>query len=145
MLVTRRHDQASVLMLMPAAVLIVFLLGAMAFDLSVVFLRQRQASATAADIANDLAGAAFDVDAFRSTGTFRLDPSRARELGAQLAASSDVADELVAVSVDVLEDTTVRVTITLHADYVFARALPGTADGTDVHASATAEAARGSG
>ena len=31
-------------MLMPAAVLVVLLLGAMAFDLSVVFLRQRQAS-----------------------------------------------------------------------------------------------------
>ena len=67
-------------MLMPAAVLIVLLLGAMAFDLSVVFLRQRQASSIAVDVANDVAGAALDEAAFRSDGRFRLDPDRADEL-----------------------------------------------------------------
>ena len=40
----RRLDRGSVLMLMPAGVLVVLLLGAIAFDLSLVFLRQRQAS-----------------------------------------------------------------------------------------------------
>ena len=49
-------------MLMPAGVLVVLLLGAIAFDLSVVFLRQRQASSLAVDVANDLATAALDED-----------------------------------------------------------------------------------
>ena len=42
-------------MLMPAGVLIVLLLGSLAFDLSLVFLRQRQASSLTIDVANDLA------------------------------------------------------------------------------------------
>jgi len=47
-----------VLMLMPAAVLIVLLLGAIAVDSAIVYLRQRQAYNVAFDAANDAAGAA---------------------------------------------------------------------------------------
>ena len=67
-------DRGSVLMLMPAGVLVVLLLGAIAFDLSVVFLRQRQASSLAVDVANDLATAALDEEAFRAEGTYRARP-----------------------------------------------------------------------
>ena len=70
-------ERGSVLMLMPAGVLLVLMLGAIAFDLSLVFLRQRQASSLAVDVANDVATAALDEEAFRRDGEFVLDPDRA--------------------------------------------------------------------
>ncbi|MGQ0433832.1 MAG: hypothetical protein ACT452_15660, partial [Microthrixaceae bacterium] len=70
-------------MLMPAGVLVVLLLGAISFDLSVLFLRQRQASGVAVDVANDLASAALDESRLRATGEFVLDPERAASLGAR--------------------------------------------------------------
>jgi Flp pilus assembly protein TadG len=127
-------------MLMPAAVLVVLMLGAIAFDLSVVFLRQRQASSLAVDVANDLATAALDEDALRGAGTYRLDPERARDLAVTLVGASDLAEEVVDVEVDVLGADTVEVRVVLAVEYVFARAIPGARDGTTVEASATAVA-----
>jgi hypothetical protein len=139
----RRRERASVLMLMPAGVLVVLLLGSIAFDLSVVFLRQRQASSLAADLANDLATAALDEAAFRADGQFRLDPGRADELGRDLAAASDLADDIVEVEIGVTGPDVVVVRVVVGVEYVFARAIPGAADGTTVTASATAVAAPG--
>ena len=48
-------------MLMPAAVLIVLVLAAMAIDLAHLQLGQRQLRSMAADAANDAAGAGVDV------------------------------------------------------------------------------------
>ena len=127
-------------MLFPAGVLVVLLLGAIAFDLSVVFLRQRQASALAVDVANDLATAALDEAAFRSDGIYRLDPDRADDLGRAFVDGSDLADEVTLVEVDVLGTDAVQVRIVLDVDYVFAKAIPGASDGTTVEASATAVA-----
>ena len=127
-------------MLMPAGVLIVLLLGAMAFDLSVVFLRQRQASSVAVDLANDLATAALDQAAFRADGVYSLDPERAEELGASLAEASDLADAIVELEVVVTAPDTVEVRLVVDVAYVFARAIPGSAEGTTVTASATAVA-----
>lgn len=130
-------------MLLPAGVLVMLTLAAMAIDLSLVFLRQRQASAAAADIANDLATAALDVDELRASGTYRLDPVRADQLGRQLAEAGSTGDDLVDVEVEVLDDSAVRVVLTLAVDYLFAKAIPGAADGTEVHAAATARAVAG--
>lgn len=139
----RHRTRGSVLMLMPAGVLVVLLLGAISFDLSLVFLRQRQASSVAVDVANDLASAAFDEDRYRSTGEFTLDPARADDLGATFVAATDLAGDVVAVDVEVLAADVVRVTLTVRVDYVFAKAIPGAAEGTTVSADATAVAAPG--
>lgn len=139
------HQRASVLMLMPAGLLVVLLLGAISFDLSLLFLRQRQASSTAADIANDLASAALDDARFRSTGSYVLDPERAASLGASLAEASDVGEEIRSLDVTVLGDDAVEVTIVLEVDYVFAQAIPGAADSATVQATATATAVATSG
>lgn len=136
-------SRGSVLMLMPAGVLVVLLLGAISFDLSLVFLRQRQASSVAVDVANDLASAAFDEATFRTTGTFQLDPDRADAIGRSLVDGSDLAGEIVALDVQVQGTDAVTVSITVRVDYVFAKAIPGAADGTTVAASATAVAAPG--
>ena len=130
-------------MLMPAGVLIVLLLGAIAFDLSVVFLRQRQASSLAVDVANDLATAALDEDAFRADGSYRLDPDRADELADAMVRASDLHDEVVDIEVSVLTRDSVEVRVVVAVDYVFAKAIPGTSDGTTVEATATAVAVGG--
>jgi hypothetical protein len=130
-------------MLMPAGALIVLLLGAIAFDLSLVFLRQRQASSLAADVANDVASLALDLPAFRASGTFELDPDRADSVGRSLLDGSDLADHLTSATISVTAADTVTVRVTMDVDYVFAKAIPGAADGTTVTASATAVATPG--
>ena len=135
-----RAERGSVLMLMPAGVLVVLLLGAIAFDLSVVFLRQRQASALAVDVANDLATAALDEAAFRTDGSYRLDADRADELGRAIVGASDLRDDVAEVEVNVIGTDAVEVRIVMDVDYVFAKAIPGASDGTTVEASATAVA-----
>jgi Flp pilus assembly protein TadG len=130
-------------MLMPAGALVVLLLGAIAFDLSLVFLRQRQASSLAADVANDLASVALDVPTFRESGAFVLDPARADAVGRSLLDASDLADEVTSATITVSAADTVTVRVTVSVDYVFAKAIPGAADGTTVTASATAVASPG--
>lgn len=127
-------------MLLPATMLVVLLLGAIAFDLSLVFLRQRQASAVAAGLANDLAAVAFDEAVFRSTGRFELDARRAEAVGLALLDASDVAGEIVSANIALPDPRTVAVVIAVQVDYVFARSIPGAADGTVVTARATASA-----
>lgn len=138
-----RRQRGSVLMLMPAGVLIVLLLGAIAFDLSLLFLRQRQASSVAVDVANDLASAAFDEGTFRATGEFTLDPTRADQLGRAFVDQSDLAGDVVSLEVDVVGRDSVTVTLIVRVDYVFAKAIPGASGGSTVTARATAVAAAG--
>lgn len=140
---SRRGDRGSVLMLMPAGMLLMLMLGAIAFDLSLVFLRQRQASSLAVDVANDVATAALDEEAIRRDGEFVLDPDRAAELGFQLVAASDLGELIEDVEVQVVGPDEVTVRVVVQVDYVFARAIPGASDGTTVTAAATAVAATG--
>lgn len=105
-----------------------------------MFLRQRQASSLAVDVANDLATAALDEAAFRADGRFRLDPDRADELGRALVATSDLGADVREVDVAVVGLDTVEVRVVVDVDYVFAKAIPGASDGTTVTATATAVA-----
>lgn len=136
-------QRGSALMLVPAGFLVMLLLGAIAFDLSLLFLRQRQASSLAVDLANDLATLALDEDHLRAAGEYRLDEGAAVELGEALAERSDLEGDLTDMDVAVLSDDTVRVTATVRVDYVFARAIPGARSSTHVTASATARAVAG--
>lgn len=143
----RPGERGSVLMLMPAAVLIVILLGSIAVDFAIAFLGEREALSLASAAANDAATAALDQEEFRATGAFTLDHGRARRVvEATLAASSsELHDVAVEVTFPVVDGTEgVRVTITGTVDYVFARAIPGAPDGIEVEAAATAVARVGS-
>src|SRR3546814_21051845 len=108
--------------------------------MSVVFLRQREATSLAVALANDIATAALDEDHFRGTGEYRIDPELARTYGLELSAASDLTDHLLTVEVDVIAADTVPVRLQASAEYVFARSLPGTADGTTGEESAPASA-----
>lgn len=139
--VTRRQsgDRGSSLILMPAGVLIVLVLGSIAVDMAIVQLRQRQAFDLAAGAANDAATAAADVGALRS-GEFRLDPARARAVVDRVVAASELAPDLAGAPVVTVTEGGVEVTLALEADYVFAGVVPGAPDGTTVTATASATA-----
>ncbi len=111
-------ERGSVLMLMPAAVLVVLLLGAVAVDSAVVHLRQRQAYNVAFDAANDAAGAGIDLHVARVTGRFVHDPERVRAIAEQAIDASGL-DELVLIDAGVDgEDVVVTVEITVHHLFV---------------------------
>jgi hypothetical protein len=127
------------LLLMPAAMLVVFVLAAIAFDLSVVFLRQRQAHNVAIAAANDAATAALDIDAFRIDGSYELLDAEALRIARDVVARSDIAEDVVAISASA-DGAAVTVAVRVRAEYVFAQALPSTPDHVELEVRATAVA-----
>jgi Flp pilus assembly protein TadG len=129
-------------MLMPAAVLVFVVLGAIAVDFAVAFLAEREVSNAAAAAANDAAGAALDADRFYADGAVRLDRERAVAVGRAAVAAAGLDDlDGVDVHVRVAADApVVTVRVSARARYVFATALPGGPDGVEVEATATATA-----
>jgi Flp pilus assembly protein TadG len=139
------RERGSALMLMPAAVLVFVVLGAIAVDFAVAFLGEREVSNAAAAAANDVAGAALDRDRLYAEGALRLDPVEADRIGRSAVAASGL-DDLDGVDVRVVVSRStpeVTVTVSARVRYVFAKALPGGPDGTTVQASATAVAEEG--
>lgn len=107
-------------MLMPAAVLIVLLLGAIAVDSAIVYLGQRQAYNVAFDAANDAAGAGFDADVARNKGAIVYDPVRVDAVATDAVAASSVRDlRLVSTTID---GDTVAVTVEIEIDHLFVQA-----------------------
>ena len=117
-------DRGSVLMLMPAAIVIVLLLGAIAVDSAIVYLEQRQAYNVAFDAANDAAGAGLDLEAVRTTGAIVYDPARVRALAeATVAAAETDGMRLVAAVPD--GDGGVAVTVEVRVRHLFGQAFGG--------------------
>ena len=75
-------ERGSALLLVPVGVLIVVLLAGITVDSAAVFLAQREASAAASSLANDLVSLALDEAALRHHGIYRVDASRLRQLTA---------------------------------------------------------------
>ncbi len=113
-------NRGSVLMLMPAAVVIVLLLGAIAVDSAIVYLEQRQAYNVAFDAANDAAGAAIDRDIARRSGEIVYDPGRVREVAAATVAAAGL-DELTLIDAR-NDDGTIVVTVEVRVKRLFGQA-----------------------
>jgi len=64
-------------MLVPAAILVLIVLGAIAVDSAVVFLAQRDLANRTAGAANDIAGIAVSDEQFYDGGAIALDSARA--------------------------------------------------------------------
>jgi Flp pilus assembly protein TadG len=129
-------------MLMPAAVLVFLVLGAICVDFGSVYDAHRELSNAAAAAANDVATQAIDLDRFYATGTVVILPDRARLIAERSVAAKGL-DRLEATVADVVVDAAgshVTVTVRGRARYLFAKAVPGGKDGTDVTASSEAEA-----
>ncbi|QXC62402.1 hypothetical protein KSP35_06270 [Aquihabitans sp. G128] len=133
-----RGERGSVLMLFPAAVLIVMLLGAIAVDRAVIFGAQRELVATAQAAASDAAAAGIDVAAVRAGGSLRYDPARidaaVQRSVATLGAGTTASWDLVG--------TDVVVRLTRAVDLVFTKAVPGADDRVVVTATARASLVR---
>ena len=137
----RRPDaRGSVLMLVPAGVLVLFVLGAIAVDFAIAFLAQRELSAVAVSLANDAATVALSEDRLYA-GEREIDEGRAAEV------VRDALPQRAPRGVRDLE-TTVRaagdqvcVTLRGRVAYVFSRAVPGAERDAAVQGRAVATAA----
>jgi hypothetical protein len=134
-------DSGSVLLLFPAAFLIVLALGAMAIDAAAVHLRQRELAAVAGAAANDAAMLGLDRDLLRRSGDLALDPITVERAAMAALDRRGVLDELLEPpTIRVIGELTVEVSLVAHAAYVIAPALPGDRAGQVVRASAHARA-----
>lgn len=122
-----RGDRGTVLLLMPAAVFAVMVLGAIAVDVGLVSLRAQQLRFVADSAAGDALGA-LDVDELRSRGRVRIDRARATELIRSGIARGPLPDaEITAVSIDSDRSGRIEIAVRLRfeAELVIAPALPG--------------------
>ena len=134
-----RGDSGTVLMLMPVAVLIMFVLGAITVDLTAVRAGQQDLLAAATDAANDAATAGLDEAALRSGQGYQLDPARVWLVAVDVLATKGVLDNLESgPDVSINPDGSVTVTLARRVPHLFARALPGAPDDELVRATATA-------
>jgi hypothetical protein len=124
---------------MPAGLMIVVALAAVAVDLSVAYMGQRQLTDAAAAAANDATTFGADQDAYLSGEGYRLDPARVDQAVERALAAADVRSEALAVTVDI-DGLEVTVTIEGEVPLVFGPALPGGPSTFHVAARATAAA-----
>lgn len=142
----RRDDhRGSVLLLVPAGVLVLVVLGAIALDFAVAFLGQRELSGAAAAAANDVAAVAVSDAAFYSgaSGPVALDAARAERVATEAIRhrrSSGV--EVSGVSVEV-DGPHACVRVVGRVPYLFAPVVPGVADSAEVRGRAVATAVVG--
>jgi Flp pilus assembly protein TadG len=135
------RERGSVLALVPAGLLVLILLAAIAVDSSIAYLGRRELAAAADAAANDAVTYGLDEARFRETGNFVLDPARTEEAvrRALVLRRSEVVDRAtVSVTTDA-DAGTVTVTLRSTAALVFAPAVPGAPDEVSVVAQATAD------
>lgn len=139
-------------MLVPAAILVLFVLGSIAVDFSIAFLAQRELTSAAAAVANDTATAALSDRSFYAggpdggPGAIEIDDEAATRLAEQALSGRapggvrDAGIERVRAP-----GNQVCVILTGRVDYIFAKAIPGGPRGRTVtgRAVATAVGAQG--
>ena len=127
-------------MLVPAAVLVLVILAAIAVDSSVVLLGQRELANAAAAAANDAATVAIDVERLRREDCIEVLDDRAYEVAVAAALVQTDAVEILPSDVEVtVTDLQVSVAMSGTVEHLFAKAVPGGRRTSRVSASATAE------
>jgi Flp pilus assembly protein TadG len=127
-------------MLMPAAVLIFVVLGALCVDYGSVWVDQRELANAAAAAANDAATRAIDLDHWYRTADLQLLEARAWAV-AEASVAAKGLDRLDArVTAVEVDGDRVAVTVSGRAHHLFAKGLPGGPEGQDVSATSEAEA-----
>ena len=124
---TRPRERGSVLIMVPALVLVLLILGAIAVDASIAYLAHRQLADFTTSVADRAAASALDASAFYGAGIVRIDPSVAQAVATQSEAVAnadglDITSLTVTVSADG-RAVTVRATATAHT--VFGVAVGG--------------------
>ena len=127
-------------MLVPAAVLVLVILAAIAVDSSVVLLGQRELANAAAAAANDAATVAIDVDRLRRDDCIEVLDERAYEVAVNAALLQTDAVEILPSDVEVtVTDLEVTVAMSGTVEHLFAKAVPGGRRTSRVSATSTAE------
>ncbi len=122
-------------MLMPAAVLVVVILGGIAVDSAVVFGEQRELVNAAQAAANDAASYGIDESAFRAGRGYVYEPARVEAAVARALSSRGIS----ARHRWYRQGRQLVVELDEEVAYVFAKAVPGAPGRTNVHARAQAE------
>lgn len=130
----------STLLLMPAGLLVVVVLGAIAVDLGGVYLGRRELVHAAGAAANDAVTEGLDEARLRRGEGYRLDPARVEAAVWRSLDAQGVLDDLRAAPLVSVDDATVTVTLDGRVEHVFAKALPGADDTTRVRARGSATA-----
>ncbi len=119
--------RGTVLLMFPAAVMIMLVLGAIVLDVGLSQVRARELQAVADSAANDTL-AALDIAALRDGRPPSLDPARARVIVAQAVAAGPLPKATIQ-AVDIGNDAAGRITVdvrlSLRVELVIAPALPG--------------------
>jgi hypothetical protein len=136
-------DRGSVLMLMPAAVLVLLVLAAIAVDATVLILGEREMADLAGAAANDAAVAALGRDPLYRCGNLDLDWGQA-QAAVQRVVAGRASDATSGVSAGVASISVVdgrpEVTVTASGtvDLIFTPAVPGASMSRSVEATASA-------
>ncbi len=128
------RDRGTVLLMFPAAMLIVLVLGGLAIDVGLSQVRARELQSVAASSAND-ALASLDIGALRSDGQISFDRARAEMIVAQSVAAGPLPTatiDFVGIQADALGRPEFVVTLSLDVDLVIAPALPGDLETTRI-------------
>jgi len=124
------RERGTILLIFPAAVLVMFLLGAIVVDVALTQVRGRELEAVAGSAAND-ALAALDLVALRSGRGVVIDEPRARARVAAAVASGPLPEavtERVTISLDSQGRTVIAVTLRLDVALVMAPAVGSIGD-----------------
>ncbi len=133
------RERGSVLLLVPAAVLVLVVLGAIAVDAAVVFLGQRELGSAVAAAANDAAAAAFADTPFYEGGLVNIDLERARQVASDsVSARAPRGLELVGSPEVVIVGRQLCVRATAVVRRIFAPGVPGVARDAVITAESTA-------
>lgn len=127
-------ERGSVLMLMPAAVLVLVVMGAVAVDSAIAFMAQRELQNAVAAAANDAAVAAIDEERFYACGSLDVTSDRAEDVvlaafTAGLPETIDVvgAPDVIVAGGDANRPVQVTVSARGRVDLLFAPAVGGLA------------------
>ena len=135
------RDRGSVLMLVPAAFLVLIILAAITFDYSHLYLAKRELLAVAEAAAQDAVTYGIDQAALRAGAGMQLDESRVDAAVAEALAAHGHDLRIIAVQAEARDDREVVVTLTATVAYVFVRAVPGAPERATLTVRATADAA----
>ena len=140
-----RNESGSALILIPAGVLIVVILGAIMVDGGLAFLGEREAVNAATAAANDVVNLGFDDAHFRDTGEMRLIESNADLAAITRAAVSRRESNVlipgsVSVTVTRIDAQRAEVAVTGLVKLLLTPALPGAEHMVAVDANVTADA-----
>ena len=117
---TRTSDRGTVLLMFPAALMVMVVMGAIVIDVGYTAIRGRELRAVAASAANDSL-AALDIAVLRATGDVVINKSTARRIVAQAIALGPLPDaQIVGIDINGFE---IAVTLRLEIELVMAPAL----------------------